>query len=328
MEHASPRDHGGDLDAAIRRFGGAARDWLDLSTGINPAAYPVPPLSAEAFTRLPDRSAMDALARAAQQAYGALVPAIAFNGAQGAIQAIPHLHAPGRAAVVSPTYNEHAGALRAAGWTVDTVPDLKAAEGADLAVVVNPNNPDGRRWTPDALLALARAEGLLVVDESFADTETDLSLVPHLHDAPEGIVVLRSFGKFYGLAGLRLGFALAQPKLAALLAERAGPWPVSGPAIEVATRALADRGWHAATTARLIGDAARLDRLAQAAGWTPVGGTPLFRTYATPDAATARDALARHHVWSRIFPYSDSWLRLGLPPSESWPQLERALTAA
>ncbi|SDY30937.1 threonine-phosphate decarboxylase CobD [Citreimonas salinaria] len=325
METTTPRDHGGNLDAAIRRFGGAAGDWLDLSTGINPVPYPLPALSPEAFARLPDRSAMDGLSHVAQQAYGAKVPAVAFNGAQGAIQAIPGLHASGRAAIVAPTYNEHGAALRAGGWKVAEVPGLTAAEGAELAVVVNPNNPDGRRWTAQALLALSETVGLLVVDESFADTEPGLSLLPHLHAAPPRIVVLRSFGKFYGLAGLRLGFALARPPLAARLAESAGPWPVSGPAIEVALRALADRDWQAAATARLDRDAARLDRMAERAGWAPVGGTPLFRTYATPDATSAQDRLARHHVWSRVFPYSTTWLRLGPPPEDRWDQLAEAL---
>src|SRR6056297_596362 len=323
---STPRDHGGDADAAIRRFGGAAEDWLDLSTGINPVPYPVPPPSSHALAALPTRSDMAALRAAAAACYGTRAHVTPLAGAQAVIQAVPHLAAPGLARVLSPTYNEHAAALRARGWTVEEVQDLSTLAGADCAVVVNPNNPDGARHDPARLAALAAQVGLLVVDESFADPDPDLSLAPRLHAGQENILILRSFGKFYGLAGLRLGFALSSPGIARTLADMAGPWPVSGPAIEVALRALSDTAWQVETTARLTRDAARLDALGLRAGWSPVGGTPLFRTYATPDAAAAQEHLARHHIWSRIFPYSRHWLRLGLAGSEAeWARLETAL---
>ncbi len=315
------RDHGGNLDAAIARLGGAPGDWLDLSTGINPDPYPLPDIPPEAWAVLPRVSDMALLRRAAAKAYDTETQVIPLPGAQGAIQLVPWLRAPGKAAVLTPTYNEHAAALRACGWQVTEVATVAALRGADLAVVVNPNNPDGRRHAPETLLALAETVGLLIVDESFADPEPELSLAGQMRD---NLVVLRSFGKFYGLAGLRLGFALAQGALADRLAEMAGPWPVSGPAIAVASEALADRDWQTGCITRLTGGAARLDRMAQAAGWSLVGGTPLFRTYATPSATAAQEALAEHRVWSRIFPYSDSWLRLGLPPGDRWAQLERA----
>lgn len=320
-----PRDHGGNLDAAMARFGGAPADWLDLSTGINPNPYPVPQITPEAWAVLPRKSAMASLIEAARSAYGTPAGIVPMNGAQGAIQAVPWLRAPGRAAVISPTYNEHAGALCSGGWQVSAVSSAQKAHGADVAVVVNPNNPDGRRMMPEALVALAGQVGLLVVDESFADPEPDLSLAPRLGEALPNVVVLRSFGKFYGLAGLRLGFALAHGPLAARFGELAGPWPVSGPAIEIARTALADRDWQAATCRLLTQGAARLDGLAEAAGWQLIGGSPLFRTYATPDAQAAQDGLAQEHIWTRIFPYSTQWLRIGLPPENRWAQLERAM---
>ncbi|MFB9148629.1 threonine-phosphate decarboxylase CobD [Roseovarius ramblicola] len=320
------RDHGGDLDAALRRFGGDAGDWLDLSTGINPVPYPVPPLSRHAVAALPTKSDMARLRAAAAACYGTSVHVTPLAGAQGAIQAVPRLMAPGRARVLSPTYNEHAAALRGAGWTVGEEKAPDALAGADCAVVVNPNNPDGARHDPDRLAALAERVGLLVVDESFADPEPGLSLALRLHQGPQNILVLRSFGKFYGLAGLRLGFALSSRAIARTLADMAGPWPVSGPAIEAALHALPDTGWQAATIARLTRDAARLDRLARGAGWPLVGGTPLFRTYATPDAAAAQEHLARRRIWSRVFPYSPHWLRLGLAGSpQQWHRLAAAL---
>lgn len=321
-----PRDHGGNLDAAISRYGGAPSEWLDLSTGINPVAYPVPEIRAQSWAILPRKSDQRRLCDAAREAYGTKVSLVAMAGAQGAIQAVPFLRTPGQARIVAPTYNEHSGALRAGGWQVSEVADLAAMAGADLAVVVNPNNPDGRFYKPEALEVLAGQVGLLVVDESFADPMPDLSLAPRLQTL-DNVLVLRSFGKFYGLAGMRLGFALGSDPLIARLADLAGPWPVSGPAIDIACAAFLDKSWHARTCDRLSRDAARLDALAEGAGWQLIGGTPLFRTYAAPDAAQAQSALAEHHIWSRIFPYSPSWVRLGLAGSEAdWAQLERAFS--
>lgn len=318
------RDHGGNIDQAIGRFGGAADDWIDLSTGINRMPYPVPAIPDAAWRHLPTESARQVLIAAARTAYDTPAAILPVAGAQAAIQMIPRLGRPGRARVLAPTYNEHAASLTAAGWTVETVSDAAEITGADLGVIVNPNNPDGRTARPDKLLALADRVGRLVVDESFADMTPDLSLAREA--VRPGLLILRSFGKFYGLAGLRLGFILGHEGDMAGLAAMAGPWPVSGAAIEIGRLALADRDWAAATTARLRADAARMDRLATGAGWTLVGGTGLFRLYHTPDAAAAQDRLAGAHIWSRIFPGSAHWLRLGLPgPQAEWARLEKAL---
>ncbi len=320
------RDHGGDLDRARARFG--AGDWLDLSTGINPVPYPMPPVPPDVFARLPDADARDTAEGAARGCYGGTGGVVALGGAQAAIQLVPRLRSPGTARVLGPTYNEHAAALAAQGWQVVQVSTPDALAGADLAVVVNPNNPDGRALPRATLQALRSDVGLLVVDESFADTAPALSLAPSVAPDSDGLVVLRSFGKFFGLAGLRLGFALSGQATAARLRALAGPWAVSGPALVVAGAALPDARWQGDTRARLAADAARLDGLAVRAGWAPVGGTGLFRTYHTPDAARAQAALAGAHVWSRVFPYSAHWLRLGLPPPEGWPRLAQALSAA
>ncbi|SUZ32987.1 Threonine-phosphate decarboxylase [Roseibaca ekhonensis] len=318
------RDHGGDLARAQGRYGKG--DWIDLSTGINPVAYPMPALPPDAFSRLPGAEEIAALQHMAQRAYGTSAPVVALSGAQAAIQLVPRLRAAGTARVLGPTYNEHAAALAAQGWQVDQVQTVEALAGADLAVVVNPNNPDGRILTQAQLLALRDSVGLLVVDESFIDVRPDASITPHVTEAEERVVVLRSFGKFYGLAGLRLGFAVAGRSHANALRDIAGPWAVNGPALVAGGVALADTDWQWSTRARLTEDAARLDGLAAQAGWRLVGGTTLFRTYQTPDAAAAQDRLARAHVWSRIFPYSGHWLRLGLPAPDGWGQLERAVS--
>lgn len=302
------RDHGGGLDAAVAAFGGMRGDWLDLSTGINPVPYPVGEISPEAWTTLPDQGAMDRLVSAARAFWnvpeGAEV--VAANGASALIAAMPHVWTGTRVSIPSPTYNEHAAAFVANGWTV--------AETGDVHVVVHPNNPDGRVWQ------VAEHPRPIVIDESFCDVMPKAS---HVESAAHpNTVLLKSFGKFWGLAGTRLGFAMCAPDIAQKLRDQIGPWAVAGPALEIGARALEDVAWAQATRERLAADAKRLDDLV---GWDVVGGTDLFRTYAVPDAAAMQEKLARGHVWSRIFPYSKTWIRLGLPAPDKWDQLEAAL---
>jgi cobalamin biosynthetic protein CobC len=307
------RDHGGNLDWAIARFGGTAEAWIDLSTGINRVPYPVPDLPASCWSALPTASAMAGLIGVAADAYGtgpgAAIAALA--GAQAAIQMIPRLWPPGTARVLGPTYSEHAATLRGAGWQVTTVTTLADLAGADLAVVVNPNNPDGRAHAPESLLRLAGTVGRLIVDESFADAAPRLSLVRHA--GQRGLVLLRSFGKFYGLAGLRLGFVIGHPEEIAAIRDMAGPWPISGSAIEIGRAALSDRAWAAATARRLAGETRQMDLLAAAAGWRQVGGTALFRLYETGDGAAAQARLAQARIWSRRFDYAAGWHTHGQP---------------
>lgn len=308
------RDHGGGLDAATARYGGDRSGWIDLSTGINPRPYAVGDLPARAWTELPDVAAAETLTAAARRFWSVPVGAdiLAAPGASALIARLPALAASARVEVTPPSYNEHAAAFAAQGWQVtDTGP-------AEARVLVHPNNPDGRMW------AAADANApLTVIDESFCDVTPAASLV-HLAERP-GTVILKSFGKFWGLAGLRLGFAIAHPDTIAALAVLLGPWPVSGPALAIGARALSDPGWAAATRARLADDADRLDRLVLARGARLVGGTSLFRLYDVADATAWQDRLARRHIWSRVFPYSRSFLRLGLPPAHAWPRIEAAL---
>ena len=308
----APRDHGGGLDAAIAKFGGTRDSWLDLSTGINPVPYPSPTLPADAWTALPDKAAFERLVRLARRYWnipdGAAV--LPTAGASSSIAALPRLMPASNVAIATPTYNEHAAAFRAAGWSVQ--PD-----SANAIVAVHPNNPDGRMWTEDAL-----DTRLCIIDESFCDVTPDASLID-LADRP-GTIVLKSFGKFWGLAGLRLGFAIGDPKIISDLTDLLGPWNVSGPALAIGSEALSDPAWSNEARARLGTDAAHLDTLMAAQGAPLVGGTSLFRLYEVADAKAAQDHLAQHHVWSRIFPYADNWIRLGLPHPDRWAQLESA----
>jgi cobalamin biosynthesis protein CobC len=321
------QDHGGNLEVAIARFGGRAEDWIDLSTGINRRPFPVGEVPAHRWHTLPSRADLASLHEAARRVYATKAPVAALGGAQAAIQLLPYLSRPGRARILGPTYNEYAPTLAATGWQVEKTGDLDALAGSHLAVVVNPNNPDGRRHDPRALLALASRVGRLVVDESFVDAVPGLSLAPEA--GREGLLILRSFGKFYGLAGLRLGFALGSEADIAALSAMAGPWPISGAAIEVGQRALRDRDWAAETTARLAHASLRLDDLALDAGWRLVGGTPLFRLYETGHAVRAQARLAGARIWSRVFFGQAGWLRLGMPGDETeWARLAAALRSS
>ncbi|MCX7302453.1 MAG: pyridoxal phosphate-dependent class II aminotransferase [Rhodobacterales bacterium] len=309
------RDHGGGIDAAIARFGGTRSGWVDLSTGINPVPYPVGDIIPEAWTALPDKRANEALLAAARRFWNLPDEAglIAAPGASAIIARIPGLTAPGAVHVPGPTYNEHAASFRFAGHQVVENP------ASAVRVLVHPNNPDGRVWSaPDI-----RPGGLTIIDESFCDVMPEQS---HIGLAGTGgVIVLKSFGKFWGLAGLRLGFAAGPRARINDLAEMLGPWAVSGPALAVGTAALSDPDWAAATRVRLEADAQRLDGLMTASGARVAGGTTLFRLYEVEDAMVWQDRLADGHVWSRVFPYSRIWLRLGLPHPDRWDQVEAAL---
>lgn len=319
------RDHGGNLEWAINYYGGALEQWIDLSTGINRQPYKIPSIPSQAWTNLPTAQATARLIKVAQEAYNTKASILPLAGAQAAIQLVPHLSKPGKACIMAPTYNEHAGALRASGWEVKEAAQLKELYGADLAVVVNPNNPDGKHYTQKDLLDVRSRVGLLVVDESFADPYPNFSMAPEA--GQEGLIILRSFGKFYGLAGMRLGFALGCKTDINTLAELAGPWPVCGPALEIGSHALANVAWAKATTARLMKEISRMDEPALKAGWQVTGGTCLFRLYQTNSAQKAQERLAKHQIWSRIFPYSDTWIRLGMPGNEAeWERYVSALT--
>ena len=311
---ATLRDHGGNLSAAIQHYGGNRADWIDLSTGINPCPYPLPAFDASDWTALPDTAASAELEQAARRfwnvpAEAAVLPA---PGASALIALLPGVADPRWARIETPTYNEHAAAFANHGWTIS------GSGPAEACVAVHPNNPDGRLWQAEEITA-----PLCIIDESFCDICPDQSLI-HLAAKP-GVIVLKSFGKFWGLAGMRLGFAIGDPELLQRLAQLQGPWAVSGPALKTGLQALQDQDWADQTRQSLARDAQRLDRLATTRGATVVGGTDLFRLYQVEDAAQWQERLAKAHIWSRIFPYSTTYIRLGLPPQHGWDRLEAAL---
>ncbi len=311
--------HGGDLAAARRTFGSPPCGWLDLSTGVNPWPYPYGAIGPETLTRLPQADAMEALLAAAREAYG-ITPASALAaapGSQALFQWLPTMRIRCRVAVLAPTYEEHAVAWRRLGHVVDEVGSLGECRDADVVVVVNPNNPDGRTTDRETLARvaedLAPRGGWLVVDETFADVMPDVSLA----SAPglPNTLIVRSFGKFFGLPGLRLGFVAGPPALVDGIARRLGPWAVSGPALEIGRRALADTDWIARTRARLAEMRRQLDAVLSEAGLAVVGGTDLFRLVETAAAHDLSQSLGRAGILVRSFDRHPGRLRIGLPPS-------------
>ena len=317
--------HGGDLAGAEARWGRPAEGWLDLSTGINPWPYPVPEIPATAWARLPGAAEEQALLDAARRCWSVPLAShiVAAPGSQPLIQAAPRLLPPCRVAILGPTYGEHERAWAAAGHKVELVTDFAALAQAQAAVVVNPNNPDGRVIAAEDLTALAGKIGLLVVDEAFGETRPSLSMTGR---STPNLVVLRSFGKFYGLAGLRLGFALAEPALAARLAAMMGPWAVSGPALVIGAKALADREWAETMRQRLAQTAAALGEVLTGCGLEVVGGTSLFQLGRHPQAALLYQRLGRAGILVRAFAGRPDLLRFGLPHgAEGLERLERVL---
>ena len=326
---SKPIEHGGDPSALEAIHGKPADGWLDLSTGINPDGYPVTGLGAVDWRALPTAAQMAALEAAARSSYGVpgAATVVAAPGSQALIQWLPRLRPAGHVAILGPTYDEHDPAWREAGHRVSLVESFEALAGADVAVLCNPNNPDGRTIAPQRLLALgarlAAKGGWLIVDEAFADAEPAISLAAAT--GLPGLIVLRSLGKFFGLAGLRLGFALTDPTTAAALAGALGPWAVSTPAAIIGARALGDSAWIAATRQALPERAARLDRLLAAAGFEIIGGTALFRLVRSARAEALFAELAGAGVCVRRFSDRPGLLRFGLPAATAWERLGAAL---
>ena len=330
------RVHGGRIDAAARLYCSAPRPWIDLSTGINPLAWPVPQIALARYQRLPLASEISAMVDAAAGFYGlpANAEIVPVPGSEIAIRLLPRLLPSGRVGILTPTYRSHAAAWIEAGAEVSelaTLPDPGSRDFETL-VIVNPNNPDGRLLPCAKLVAFAKvwtaAGRRLIVDEAFAEVAEDASLLL-MTELPAGVVILRSLGKFFGLAGLRVGFAVVAKSDALAWHHMLGDWPVSGPACEIAMLALRDRAWIAATRARLAVDRKRLDHALERASFRVLGGTHLFGLFEARDESNWLDHFARAGILVRAFAASPRHYRLGLPADEAaWQRLELACRAA
>lgn len=294
------------------------RDWLDLSTGINPQSYSVQNLSAADWQSLPSQFGLDELQSAARRYYQVpdSIGIIAVPGTEAAISQFPAF-CPGSVDIIEPTYSSHRSAWSADGRIATSRSALPAKPAQNHLVVVNPNNPTGELVAPGELLAVARSlvpDRFLFVDEAFMDCTPEMSVVPHLlPDMP--VIVLKSFGKFFGLAGLRLGFVIGHPALLTEFSNRFGEWCVSGPALKIGAAAFNDTQWQSTMRGRL---GTKMDTLADLLSprLELVGKTNLFLTCRHRDAQGLHHFLADHKIWTRIFSYEPDWLRFGLPETE------------
>jgi cobalamin biosynthetic protein CobC len=321
--------HGGNLRDAVERFGRPLPEWIDLSTGINPLPYPAPALPPDVWHRLPEA---DPALRAAAQDYYRAPAMLPVAGTQAAIQALPRLRPPSRIVVAAPAYAEHAHhwaghghAMREVGY--DRLPDH--VDDCDVMVICNPNNPTGARIAPAVLLewagSLAARGGWLVVDEAFGDVDPSGSVAMHTYRP--GLIVLRSVGKFFGLAGLRLGFVAAEPDLLARLADLLGPWTVSAPAQIIGRAALNDRAWQASQQQSLQRSGERLQSLLLSHD-IPACGCALFQWWPERRAEDFWRHMAEQGIWVRLFQHGAGGIRLGLPAQEAdWQRLAAALSA-
>lgn len=320
-------EHGGRLREAAIRHNIPLNDWIDLSTGINPNGWPVPPVPAECWLRLPEQD--DALLESARNYYqNSSILAVA--GSQAAIQTLPLLRTTSRVGVIAPAYAEHAANWRQAGHDVIelAVTDInKLLPTLDVLILVNPNNPTGHIFDREQLLdwhkTLYQRGGWLIIDEAFVDCHPELGLSNH--PTQEGLIILRSIGKFFGLAGIRCGFVIGTPDLLQTLEEKLGPWTLSHPTRFVATAALKDGSWQQQTRQDLLMQSQRLRQLLSDQGLKPTGGCELFQWIKTESAALLHHHLAEQGILTRLFSTPNS-LRLGLPQEEShWTRLEQSL---
>jgi cobalamin biosynthetic protein CobC len=327
-------EHGGRLDLAREIYTQAPQPWIDLSTGISPWAYPVPALSAAGLHRLPEGAALHRLIDLARKAYKIppMAAAVALPGTDAGLSILPWLfREPKRVAVLGPCYPGHTAAWTAAGHSVSEIDSIDRAGNAAILIAVNPNNPDGRfidhAKLAAALPPLKRGNGLLIVDEAFADADESHSILPHVARL-DYTLVLRSVGKFFGAGGVRLGFAITSHPVAGRLRAALGAWPISAQAIAFGEAALADEAWAAAQRSRLAEAAGQLDAALAEAGCRVLGGTALFRLAEHPLSGTLFAHLARRGILTRPFK-NRSALRFGLPAGpEELERLREALQTA
>lgn len=317
-------EHGGNLSAAAQQYGIPLASWLDLSTGINPNHYPLPDIPSKAWQRLPEDS--DGLIEAACAYYGcqSLLPTA---GSQAAIQVLPTLRPACHIAMPKQMYQEHAHAWKSHGHSVtlfDAIPNAALLETVDVVLICNPNNPTGKRFKKAQLLAwhqtLSARGGWLIVDEAFMDTTPEDSIATRTH--LPNLLVLRSLGKFFGLAGARVGFLLAEQSILKKAQEALGPWTVNGASRFIAINALTNHNWQTDTRITLSADSLKLKQLLTQYGLTPNDGTDLFQFVITAQSSAIHQALAKQGVWVRLF---ESALRFGLPENSDWNKLEQAL---
>jgi cobalamin biosynthetic protein CobC len=312
--------HGGGITAAARQYGGRPEEWLDLSTGINPNPALLPDIPVAAWHRLPDQHLQERAREAARSYYrsGDILP-LPVPGTQSVIQLLPRLVPGGSVAIFSPTYGEYQRAFTLAGLQVRQVSTAAELAADDrLVVAVNPNNPDGRMLSVEQLRDLHDRQrsrgGILLVDEAFGDMEPAASMAPFAAAMPN-LIIFRSFGKFFGLAGLRLGFVIAETSVLVRFEDWLGPWAVSGPALSIAASLMEND--TSAIRNRIFDRHSAMEKVLRRSKLHVAGGAALFALVADERAEDIYTHLCRHHILVRKFDYARNWLRFGLAPDEA-----------
>lgn len=327
--------HGGGLNKAAKKYNIPLDNWVDCSTGINPNSWPIPKLPQRVFHRLPE--ADDNLHEVARHYYQA-VSLLAIPGSQSVIQLLPQLRSTCRVAVPETGYAEHAHAWEKAGHNVvylngETEAINKNIPLFDVLIIINPNNPTGKLFSVDNLLSwhhqLAKKGGWLIVDEAFIDTRPEHSLAQY--SQRKGLIILRSLGKFFGLAGIRSGFVLAESELLLTINNALGPWCVSGPSRFITLHALQDKKWQNETAKKLKQQSIRLKKiiendLQKKYANSTLKGADLFQTLCCKNAKSLHEALAYHGIFTRLLD-NEKGVRFGLPKSSQWSHLESVFGA-
>ena len=315
--------HGGDIDLAIKKYGGEREDWIDLSTGINGASYPWQESINVELRNLPSNKILMQLEKAAARAYKIAESAdtAAVSGAQQIINLLPLcLKSCNSVAILGPTYNEYEKAFKRSGTKTKTVSETSELSLSDIAIIVNPNNPTGKVIADETLAGLSKKVRILIIDESFKMFSSRRTL------NFSNIIQINSLGKFFGLAGVRLGFVSGPSEFIKTVKEMLGPWPVSSLAAEIGIVALNDKVWISEMEKILVTESNALHEVCNLRNWELVGRTSLFHTYATSSCLEVEKQFAAHGIWVRTFDYSKTWVRLGIPTSENaWTRLKQAL---
>ncbi|MEM7293605.1 MAG: threonine-phosphate decarboxylase CobD [Pseudomonadota bacterium] len=312
--------HGGAIDLMKARFPDAPSPWIDLSTGINPWPYEFSVEPQETMNHLPTVAQFESCAAAMASAIGANADSLVLApGSELLIRLLPTVLSVQRVCVTAQSYGDHISAWRSADVAVNEVLDpLAEIDHCDAVVVCNPNNPDGRCWSASELNhareRLAEMGGWLIVDEAYMDLHPEQSILTQT--STDGLIVLRSFGKFYGLAGVRLGALFAPRRILKKMSERLGVWPVPGPTLAIGTEAYDNFDWQIETRRQLSSARAKLDEVLTRHGLEVVGGTDLFRFVSTPSAETWWNGLAEQGIYTRRFNWCSRRLRIGLPASQ------------
>lgn len=308
--------HGGNIDEAIIDYGGHEVDWIDLSTGINPECYPIPKFSDTDWRDLPTVTEIRKLESLISSQFKTFSSVMLTPGSQIAINLLPMLFKKQIVGILEPTYSDYFVSFANAGFKVYSCKNLKELFKSKIAILVNPNNPDGKNYDVKDLIVLSKKVNVLIVDESFVEASETSSIISYINQETNNIIVIKSFGKLYGLAGLRLGFVFSGRSLIKEFKKVFSFWPVSKVSIKIASKAVIDSKWMIRTQIKLKKKAKILDDIMKSIDFELVGGTNLFRLYSTPNSLSSQKFLAKKFIWSRIFSYSEKWLRLGIPSDD------------